>query len=362
MLNNIFFKKITTPNTTIATTDAELYKLENISLLESFTNSTNELNNASVDFVSEFTMGILEDSSDIIFEAFGDYTQKIKKFFEDIIKNLKEFVGRSIQYMQTKIGQTKQLIRKHGEELKRGNYNFYIDGYKYTTDDASPNADILDDIIKEYNSELSKITSIEEDDIRERRKKITDGEFTRKVKSRVLCTTENVGNDDFAVFCRKHFRNGETNTESINITNKEVNEVIDSYNKLDKSVSEMVKTKNRLSVQFRSLENFFTNGAVSLKTSETGAVTVLHELSKGKGTVGKGKDKENIDTSDASLTKLNTYLSYRLLEAKEVSNIIMTVVDAKCKALQMQINQSDKIIGKCIFGNKPEKDGDNNDK
>lgn len=358
MFNNIFTKKISQVHDDIQS-HTEDNDFSNISLLESVVDINNELNTATMDYIAECYVGILEDSSEIVSEAFGDYVQKIKKFFEDMIKNLKEFIGKSIQLMQTRMGQTKSLIKKHGEEIKRGNYNFNINGYTYTTSDNCPNTDILDELIREYNSELSKIKDIDELVIRERRKVITSDEYKQKVKKRVLCTSNSISDDDFTLYCRKHFRDGQESKHEITITNKEVTEIINGYSKLDKEVTEMVKIKNKLTTQFKSLENFFTNGAVSISTGETGSVTVLHGLSKDKKLTGRNRDEQKFDTSDSSLNKINTYLSYRLVQTKTISNIIMTVVDAKCKALQSEISQSDRIIGKCIFGNKPRKEDEN---
>lgn len=347
-----------------------------------FTIATEESieNNFSEDSLQEFIMfqdasmtrAVLENARfmyigerdnipEIVQESASDFLDKVVEFFKKLIQKVKEWFGKIFLLIQTLIGNTGKMLESNRDLFLKKNVTFNMTGFEYTIKEGAPKLDHLDKLISEYNKDIVKIKEFKPQDINDRRDE-HKGSLS-KIRGEILTDGESIDAENFKEHCDAFFRNGDTESTVINIDSAYIRRISDNYNRIKKLYSDSVKEKRKLEVQLESLKKFFENGARQVKYDSNGEKTITaHQIEKGDYGVKTSGDGTQYTAAAGNLKLMNMYFNYRYEQSKDISNIMLTVMESKVKALKEEIKFYDACVRKWIVAsnNKNEDDDSEN--
>lgn len=368
MFKNIFsrraeeivdFAVTTQENLMESFSDTELYEF--ISLQEAV------MTNAVIENCRYAYIGEREDSMEIVQESTTDFLDKIVDFFKRLLSKIKEWFGKIFLLIQTLIGNTGKILEQNKGAFLKKKATFDIDGYEYSIKDSAPNMEPVDRIIAEYNREISKVKDITTPEINERRESFKGS--IHKLRGEILTSGESIDGGELKERSDAFFRKGNDTTSTITVDNAYIQRIASDYSGIKKSYNESVKQKRQLEVQLESLKKFFENGARQVKYDSQGdkVITTSNIERKGSQVSRTGEETSQLATTK-TLSHLNTYFNFKYEEAKEVSNIVILVLESKVRALKEQLKFYDVCVRKWITvapgtsaGKLEDKGGSNNE-
>lgn len=363
MLKNIFTSKVSqSSNISIRPLTETVHEMSDTDILDFLVLQEMSITQARIEHTRYTYLGEKEGSIEILTESASDFFDKIISFFKKLIAKIKEWFGKMFLLIQSLMGKTKQLIENNKDALLKKQANFVIQGYRYTIKSSSPNLKCLDNLVSSYNKETDKITKMKVSEISERRQEAMEG--LGKLRAEVLGTGNSIGEGELRTEADKFYRDGDEDSSNINVDNAYIAKICSEYSDLDKTYGDCVKEKRKLELQLEGLKKYFESGSRQVKYVDGEKRIGINKVELKDSGVVKSGDPDEVGASAGTLKVLNAYYDYRFAESKEISNIILTVIDAKTRALRDQIKQYDTCIRKWIFiDHEPDKKGkdDNND-
>ena len=348
MLNNIFTKKVSNISpVTLTPVSESINDFNDTELLDFIVLQEMAVTETLVENRRYMYMGEKEGCVEIVRESVGDFFDKMIEFFKNLLKKIKEFFGKLFLLIQTLMGRTKTLIENNKEVLLKKNASFVLDNYKYTIPSSSPNLKYLENLVSNYDKEYDKITKMKVQEIVERRQEAMDN--LPKLRGEILGNNERIDDGELRTEANKFYRDGDDDTQTITVDRAYISKICSEYPNLDKTYTDCVKEKRKLEVQLESLKKYFETGARQVKYSDGDKKTTVKQIELKDNGVSRTGEAHNSSASTGTLKVLNAYFDYRFAESKELSNIVLTVIDAKVRALKDQLKHYDDCIRKWIY-------------
>lgn len=281
---------------------------------------------------------------EIVNESFGSFCDKAAEFFKKLGDSFKEHFGKAYTLIMIGMGKGAQYFADNKDVILSKNVTFSLQGNVYTYKDGIPNLSKVDDLIKDYNNEMSKIKSMKVQEILTRREKFVYD--IPKLKGELLGSDKKIPEGEFAEHCKKFFRNGESDTVTIDINQNAMRALVDRMPEAKKELNSYKKEADKIKEQLHALVKYFEDFKVRWK--EDDKQVTLHQLERKEDRVSKVDDTEvsySVSSSDG-FKLLNTYLSFRELEAKTLETSYITIINEKMRALKDETEFHKKVMTK----------------
>ena len=350
MFNNIFSKRVAESATIdfkVNTSQSMNESFNDTELHEFLMVQESIMSQAVLENVRHMYLGEKEDCVEIVQESASDYLNKMVEFFKKLIAKVKEWFGKIFLLIQTLIGNTGKMLEQNKATFLKKNASFDLQGYEYSIKDTAPNMEPIDKLVTEYNKEIANIRELKVDDIIERRSNFK-GQL-HKFRGQILTSNESIEDGEFREACDAFFRKGDKETQTITVGRAYIERIASDYNIVKKTYDESVKQKRQLEVQLESLKKFFENGARQVKFDSTGERVITTSEIERKDTHVKrtGEGTQHVATT-STLKLLNTYFNFRYEQSKELSSMVITVLESKVRALKEQLKFYDNCVRKWI--------------
>lgn len=348
MLKNIFSKRLaTTTDFSVATQESLMENFSDTELSDFMLLEEATMNQAVIENVRHMYLGEREDCVEIIQESASDFLNNMVEFFKRLLAKIKEWFGKIFLLIQTLIGNTGKILEQNKDTFLKKNARFDMLGFEYSIKDGVPKMEPLDKMISEYNKEISKIKDISMKDINERRDDFKGS--IHKLRGEILTTNGSIEGGELRETADAFFRKGETDSSTITIDNAYIQKIASEYSGIKKTYTDCVKEKRQLEVQLESLKKFFENGARQVKYDSNGEKVIKTSGIERKDThVARTGDETNHIATTSTLKLLNSYYNFRYEQSKEMSSIILTILESKVRALKEQLKFYDTCVRKWI--------------
>jgi hypothetical protein len=289
-------------------------------------------------------LGIKEQSVEILTEGFGDFIQSVIKFFKNMIDKFVAFMKNVFAVISAYLGNFKKFVDTHKEELKNIDPDFKVQGFHYTFKDSIPNMGRIENIISDYNNELSQLKSRSKAEVVRDRLEYTSESFYNKIRAEVLGKNGEVLKDELHTEAKKVFRNDSDTEEEIYVDSTYLKSIVDEYLQLSKILLDTLKEKERVVSIISSIKSFFEKSAtVYYKDgAKYMSTTQMVKSEKGNSVVAGDKDETKYDGRRLDVT--NVFFNYKYAQAKEIGNICINAMIEKVNALR----EATKFYGSTI--------------
>ena len=350
MFSNIFSKKVAESATIdfrVNTSESVNESFNDTGLFEFLMVQESIMTQAVLENTRYTYMGEKEDCVEIVQESASDLLDKMVDFFKRLLAKVKEWFGKIFLLIQTLIGNTGKMLEQNKAAFLKKNASFDMQGYEYSIKDTTPNMEPIEKLVAEYNKEINNIKQLKGDEIGQRR---TDfkGQL-HKFRGQILTSNESIEDGEFREACDAFFRKGDNETKTITVGRAYIERISSDYNNIKKTYDESVKQKRQLEVQLESLKKFFENGARQVKYDSNGEKVITTSQIERKDThvTRSGEGTQHVATT-STLKLLNTYFNYRYEQSKELSSMVITVLESKVRALKEQLKFYDTCVRKWI--------------
>lgn len=298
--------------------------------------------------------GVLENSEEILMEGLSDLAKGAVEFFKKLIKAFTDFMKKILLKISAYLGDFSKFIEKHKEYLLQLNGEFSILGYEFTIDSRVPNTRVIDDFLQAFNRQIGSIDKYTEAQLNEEKYAFASDDYMYKVRAEIInSSNKNITGDKFREECIKLFRNGKKEHHSIRIKSAQISEIVNGYSDLKKSYTEAKKLNLETSIFLTSLKNHFERGAELVRKAEQTSVR-MDELERNGKRLNHG---EEVTASTASLHLINSFYSFKLYQAKILSNTVLIATTEKVNALKDNLRQNRDIIRRAISVGNNKKEG-----
>lgn len=348
MFKNIFSKRADSTIDFVVATQESLMEsfsdteLSDFLLLEEAVMSQVVIENARYVYLGE-----REDAVEIIQESASDFLHSAAEFFKRLIAKVKEWFGKIFLLIQTLIGNTGKILEQNKDAFLKKKARFDILGFEYSIKDGAPKMEPVDKLISEYNRDISKIKEITPQEISEQRYAFKGS--IHKLRGEILTSGESIDGGYLRETADAFFRKGDSDSSTITVDNAYIQRIATDYSGIKKNYEESLKQKRQLEVQLESLKKFFENGARQVKYDSQGekVITTSNIERKGSHVTRTGDETQHVATT-STLKHLNMYFNFRYEQSKEMSSIVLTVLESKVRALREQLKFYDNCVRKWI--------------
>lgn len=291
-------------------------------------------------------LSIKDDSIEILQEGFGDFLNRASEYFKKMVEKIKAFFKRVFTVISSYIGDFKSFIKNNKDTLIQLNPDFEIKGFKYTIDAVNASSNYLDDILDEFNRDITNLDSLKTSEIKERSEEYLSDRNLDKMRAQLINAKEPVDNVEFVNKIRETLRDGKTTEEEIKVDQYLLRNIVSLYDTIDKSYKESVKSRDRLIVLMERAQNYFSNAAkVSYKGSDKKIVSNRLSVENEKFVTG---DEVTTNFSDKTVKTANVYYNFRFKQVKEVSTMCTLVATEKTNAIREQLKLYREIVRKSL--------------
>lgn len=293
-------------------------------------------------------------NTDIIHESFGDFFSTIKKIIDKFLDFIKNLFTRFVTAINSFVKSEKYLT-KHKEEFGKfdSNCNFHMDGYVFTIspdlpvvdakaswNDNSFFVDTGDDVKFSLTKADGKSTADTiKDHLDTLNKNLETGDWYDSFRAQVL-NRENdmIYQDEFANELFKEFRDGQSNTEDLDISASEVSEALNRFTNHESVLNQVKRTKERIDREYNDIKKHLDK-----------MMTVNFSDGSKKATI---KDPEGTFSSTNltgdEITKMDLYIKAKVNQIQQMSNIHALAFSAKIDAVNDCFKQDKNLLYKAL--------------
>lgn len=292
-------------------------------------------------------------SSDIVMESINDMFRSIANGIKKFIEKVKAFFKKILLYVTSMTEDLDKLAKEVEPVVKDKTIDYEIDGYNFTVmGKPSPDMKEFNSIVSEYNSDMAELSKLKEATIKARIFDWLEESHLDKLRGEVLGAGGSIDEDDFLDEIRKFYRNGESSTEKIKVTNSMVNQIISHAKKLEDAKKSSMKDRDNLITLLTKTETFF-NTALPTVFKGTQRQVNAAKISTSDNKFSKEDNYTNAD--DSVMKMLSTYASAKSKQVNKIAGMINLVACERVNALKDQVSQERKILRGCLFSPDAEK-------
>lgn len=293
--------------------------------------------------------------NEILTESFSDTIGKIKDYFDAIIKKISEFFKKVMTYINSFLMDLSDFVKKYKSKISEISFKpFTIQGYNYTNLSSSPSLNPFNDIVASYNTEISDLSKLDKDDIKDRYVKYFEDNNIEKIYGVILGSKSNISNDDLIEEARKYFRNDESAPIEIEVDEAYVSKILSQVSFLEKEKLESIKLRNDLIKLFEQTKKFFSDKLTVLYKSSNDKHVSITSLNI-EGTK-LNKDSNIVNYTDKLYIALNELCHYKYEQASKIGTATTTVLTERVNAYKENLRQYRDILRKVLFAKNDDKE------
>ena len=289
----------------------------------------------------------------ILIEGFMDVVNKMGEFFKKMIEKIKEFFKKILMYVNACFMDIDKFVKKYKSDLdKLKKINFDINGYEFTMHEA-PDMTEFNDIVSNYNAEISDAKTLKKEDILKRQNEYLSSQNLDKLRGEILGTNSNITEDDFNEEVRKYYRNGELDSKSIHIDDSEFRKVVSNVDTIAKGKREAEKTRDELIVLLDKTQRFFDQKVSTVYVKKDKNIKVNRLNIDNDRNVSKGDD-EYVSYTDTTASAVEYFIRFKYNQVNKIATMINICASERANAYKDQVKQCRDIIKRALFNSKDE--------
>lgn len=294
----------------------------------------------------------------VIHEGFGDFFDTIKKIVDKFLDFIKSLFMRFLTMLNNLIGRDKYILN-HKDELSRFTsiHEFDITGYVFTINSSIPvieakasfESDFVFDLASDNDDKLSFAAANRPngasrlDAIKAASKTLSrnleDDTWYDNFRGQVLNQSIPISRDDFADKLFSEFRNGESISEEITVTNYEVTAALRRFKDSKSDIDKAKKLKSKIDSEYNSV-----------KKSVEKMVTVNRTSGVNTGTFDSSLSAANTSSplTGDEIMAMDIFTKAKATQIQEMSNIHAIAFAAKLDAMTDCYKQDKNVLFKAL--------------
>ena len=317
------------------------------SAVEFIKESNRELTNCKIELYHA-----LSEATDerVVLESFSDFFTKAKEIIDKFLKFIKSLFQRFITMLNSLVGNEK-YITKHKDELRKFKDvdEFKINGYKYTFSPTIPisnaslsfNSKLFDDLAAGENDKLSA------NNVRDAVNNIDREAAYDNFRAKVLNQDRAISASDFSEELFKVFRDGELDSEELDITSTEVRESLSRFTDYKKTKKAVESDQKRINKDYEELQKQVKE--ITKRNGDLSVNAFISSLPDGTGINSTDSvDNQGLTMSSELMYQVDLYVKAKVDQIQEFSNIHALAFGAKLDALKACYIQDKAILYKAL--------------
>lgn len=295
----------------------------------------------------------------IIHEGFGDFFDTVKKIIEKFLDFIKSLFMRFLTMLNNLIGRDKYILN-HKDELTKFStiHEFDITGFVFTINSSIPVIEAKaafednfvfdlatsgDDklILAKGNSTGSTRLEAIKTAGKTLSRNLEDDTWYDKFRAQVLNQDIPISRDDFADKLFSEFRNGESISDEITITNYEVTSSLRRFKDAKSDIDKAKKLKSKIDSEYNSVKKSVEKMVVINRTAGPNTGTFDSALT------AAGVNGGSPLTNDEILA-MDVFTKAKATQIQEMSNIHAIAFAAKLDAMTDCYKQDKNILFKAL--------------
>lgn len=305
---------------------------------------------------------ITESAGDdyVIHEGFSDFFAGVKKIIDKFLAFIKSLFDRFIIGLN-KLVKSDKFLEKNKDKFKdfdNNKHKFDFEGYKFTTDDIPQihaYNDYIDDleadseIIGKIIEHLSKDNNVTEliDDLSAlvaNLKDKLDSDWYDDFRGKVIGSEESISDNDFSNELFAAFRNGESDSEAIEVTKTYVDTIYTEFSNYKKKKENIEKTKRKVEQEYDKIKK-----SVDKFTKTKTSKDPINDITTAFNTAKFGDIRSlSGEKADLVMNQLEKYMNTKSDQVQTMSNIHALAFASKLDAVKDQYIQNKNVLYKAL--------------
>ena len=291
---------------------------------------------------------------EILVEGFSSMIDSMANFFKKMIEKIKEFFRKALMYFNSYIMELDKFCTKYKKELDAvKKVKFTIRGFKFTPR-QEPNMQPFEKVVASYNDSLSNVTKLKESEIKVEQNEWMSTSNVDKLRGEISGIGKPISDDEFLEELRKYYRNGELDTEEIEVDMSMFRSVISSASEVTKGKKEAEKNRDELLRLLDSAEKFFSTKTATIYKDGTQNLKI-NRLSLKDEKLSKEED-EYVSYSSTVQSTTETLIKFKYNQTHTIATITNMVTTERVNAYKDLIKMNREIIQKALFDSNTETD------
>ena len=303
------------------------------------------------------------ESQEILLEAFADIISKMGEMFKKMVNSIKEFFKKLFMYIASYFMDIDKFVKKYKSNLDKINkVEFSIYGYNFTNLDKEPDLTEFKTIVDGYNDFIVDAKKYKKADIQKMQKEYLSDENLSKIRGKILGIEGKMEEDDFASNVRKHYRDGEEDTVSVDIDMGKFRDMVNGAEKLVKDKKKAEKLRDDTISMFNKAIKFFdTKVGVMYKDKDKVLPADKLDVDIDKKSVSANSSERQY-ISEGSRDLFDTMVKFKYNQTRQVAGMVNIVVREYANAYKDKVKMTREVIRKALFDTNTDSNMAENDK
>ena len=294
-------------------------------------------------------MTVVGESEEILMEAFSDIISKMSELFKKMIASIKEFFKKLFMYIASCFMDINKFVKKYKSNLdKVDKVEFSIYGYNFTNLDNEPDLSEFKSVVDGYNDFISDAKKYKKADIQKMQKEYLSTDNLDKLRGKLL-GVDKMEEDGFADNVRKHYRDGEEDTTSIEIDTGKFRDFVNGADKLMKDKKKAEKLRDDTIIMLNKAMRFFdTKVGIVYKDKEKVLPADKLDVDMDKKTLKTNSDERQY-ISEGNREVFDTMVRFKYNQTRQLAGMVNIVVREYANAYKDKVKMTREVIRKALF-------------
>lgn len=284
------------------------------------------------------TYSYLKYGDSYILEAtMNTFINNVNHLLNSLKNIVRSFVRKTISYDLSRATEFEKFLKTNKNEISKINRTITLNnGYEYTIPEKnSPNIEILDDFIYDFNDTISDPTKITKEYISKESNKFNYS-YKDKTRAKILGKKGEIESSDFIREIRKFYRDGDSEPKKIRFTGTDIKDLPKAYSIYKRL---LMTTRDESDTILDGLEKISKLFNMKVTVSNNKKDISVQNISRsGKsGTV-------TVNYDETLLNNLNEYYHLQYQKVSFLYTCVINVYFEKINAIREYLLQTEKII------------------
>lgn len=292
------------------------------------------------------------ESQEILLEAFADIITKMGEMFKKMIASIREFFKKLFMFIASCFMDIDKFVKKYKNELgKIDKVEFSVYGYNFTHLDEEPDLSEFKSVVDGYNDFIADAKKYKKADIQKMQKEYLSTENLDKLRGKLL-GVDKMEEDDFASEVRKHYRDGEEDTISIEIDMSKFREFVNGTEKLVKDKKKAEKLRDdTIHMLNKALKFFDTKVGIMYKDKNKVLPADKLDVDMDKKIVSVNSDDRQY-ISEGNREVFDTMVKFKYNQTRQLAGMVNIVVREYANAYKDKVKMTREVIRKALYDGK----------
>ena len=283
----------------------------------------------------------------IVQEGLKDFAKSVVEFFINLAKKIGAYIKNFFNYIMSFFMDFEKFIDEYKDNIDKFK-EFNTNGYDYTIDNEKILASGIDKIISGYNSNLDKIKTLKNEEVKEMVKDSLSKDELGKLRGEIVGSGGFVKPERFNELMKKKYRDGKTSTHNIKVDNSVISDYIEKFKDF-KSLLEDVKDDGyKINSAFEDMATFFKDSPYYVyDNSGNKEIKTQHISGDDSGNFHvEGEQKEKYDEN--YFKNLNMYCNFCFRMCKSYATIYRNAYLIKTESIKEALEFYKTTIRKAL--------------